>query len=505
MNKNSIIKGTIILTIAGFITRLIGFFYRVFLSNLLGAENMGVYQLIFSVYGICFTIYASGIQTSISRLVAAEVGKSNYKNANRILKMGMFYSITTALFLSVFVFFNAEYIAKTILFESRCSSSLKILAILFPFCGLTSCINGYYYGLKKSVIPATTQLFEQIVRVLFVYVIALYIGKGDLVVTCELAVLGVVIGEIASNIYNLISLSFLQKIKHSDNLSIRKKVALKQLLTLSLPLTSNRLLISILSSIEAVLIPSMLRKAGLTVSQSLSIYGILTGMAIPFIMFPTAITNSFAVLLLPTVSEAQALSNDSLIDKTASLSIKFSLIIGILSTGVFIAFGDALGHVIFNNTTAGDYLVVLAWLCPFLYLTTTLGSIINGLGKTHITFFNSIVGILIRIFSVIYLVPKQGISGYLIGLLFSQLIISALDTNAIFKNVRVEFSTLESIIKPSLCMLFAGFLHMQVYQFMVKSTSINNLMLLLSSCFFLSISYIVLLFVTKVMSVRDFQ
>jgi len=66
MSKNTIIKGTLILTFAGLLTRLIGFFYRIFLSKALGAETLGLYQLIFPVYGICFTIYASGIQTAIS-------------------------------------------------------------------------------------------------------------------------------------------------------------------------------------------------------------------------------------------------------------------------------------------------------------------------------------------------------------------------------------------------------------------------------------------------------
>ncbi|WP_312495517.1 oligosaccharide flippase family protein, partial [Anaerosporobacter sp.] len=101
MSKNSIIKGTLILTIAGFATRIIGFFYRIYLSNLLRPEDMGVYQLIFPVYGICFTLYASGIQTSISRLVAAEIGKHDTSNLKRILRTGMTFSLLIAITLSI--------------------------------------------------------------------------------------------------------------------------------------------------------------------------------------------------------------------------------------------------------------------------------------------------------------------------------------------------------------------------------------------------------------------
>lgn len=128
MSKNSIIKGTLILTIAGFATRIIGFFYRIFLSNIMKPEDMGVYQLIFPVYGLCFTLYASGIQTSISRLIAAEIGKHDTSNLKRILRTGMLFSFTIAITLSILLNRNASFIATNILLESRCAGSLKILS-----------------------------------------------------------------------------------------------------------------------------------------------------------------------------------------------------------------------------------------------------------------------------------------------------------------------------------------------------------------------------------------
>lgn len=513
MSKSNILKGTLILTLAGFLTRFIGFFYRIYLSNTLGAEKLGVYQLIFVVYGICFTLYATGIQTSISRLVAAQVALNQKKNARKILQIGMILSVVIAICCSIIIYIGSDYIATTFLSEPRCSSSLRVLAYIFPFCGMTSCINGYYYGLKKAGIPASTQLLEQIVRVISVYFIATYLGGGDKSVTCELAVLGVVLGEIASDLYNLFSLLFESDYKKqnrryintSNQNLLRKRTIFAELTKLSIPLTSNRLLLSLLHSLEAVLIPMMLKKSGLSTSEALSIYGVLTGMAVPFILFPSTITNSFAVMLLPTVSEAQALSNTSLIDRTTSVSIKYSLIIGILSTGVFIVFGNALGMTIYHNETAGVYLVVLSWLCPFIYLNTTLSSIINGLGKTYITFFNSVVGSSINILFIIYMVPQKGISGYLIGLLISQLAVSALDILAVFRNVCVEVNTIDWILKPSIIVTFSGYFIMLFYQFLNKVTTISNIVLLLVCCIGLCTCYISLLFFTKAISLKEFR
>lgn len=512
MKKNGIIKGTFILTIAGLATRLIGFFYRIFLSNALGTENLGVYQLVFPVYAICFTLYASGIQTAISQMVAAEQGRNKdmvcaHKRMKRILRIGMFFSCTIALCLSFLVNLNANFIAIHILLEPKCAGSLKVLSYVFPFCGITACINGYYIGLKRAGIPATTQLLEQVVRVVSVYVIALYAGGGNMQVTCELAMLGVVLGEIASNFYNIFSLLLEKKQTLCQNESNSNKLhtggILKQLTVQAAPLTGNRLIISILHSFEAVLIPSMLRKSGLSNFDALSIYGILTGMSIPFILFPSTITNSLAILLLPTVSEAQAKNNTKLIEHTTEISIKYSLLLGILSTAVFILYGKSLGNIFFHNELAGTFLITLSWLCPFLYLSTTLSSIINGLGKTHLTFFNTIVGLAIRILFVLYLVPKQGISGYLIGMLISQLAIALLDYMSVHMLIHIQFNSVDWILKPGLIVAFVGFLIIKAQAYIASQITISALLLITLSCIVLSITYSIFLMMTKVIKRSD--
>jgi stage V sporulation protein B len=510
--RSNILKGTIILTLAGFITRVIGFFYKIFLSNAMGAEWLGIYQLVFPVYGICFTIYATGIQTSISRLVAAEMGKRNPKNAYKILRIGVILSVSLAFLLSLLVYKNSDYLAVRFLLEPQSASSLRILALVFPFCGVTSCINGYYYGLKKAGVPATTQLLEQITRVIVVYMVALYAGNGDFRVTCEMAVIGIVIGEIASSIYNFISI-FVSKSPAALLLqgpdpkakSSGRKVILKNILGMSVPLSANRLFINILHSMEAVLIPAMLRRFGLNTGEALSSFGILNGMSMPFIMFPTAVINALAVLLLPTVSEAQAVNNEKLIGKTTSISIKYSLIIGIISTGIFIIFGRELGNAVFHNAAAGDYLIVLAWICPFIYLTTTLGSIINGLGKAHITFINSVVGSLSRILMIVILIPKLGIRGYLAALLVGQLIVTSLDTFAVIRHVRFPFNAVNSLLKPGLIVALAGFLLKAVFEYTQKITQINPAVMILSFCLLFCVISIGLFIITDTVSKKDFR
>lgn len=491
MSKNTILKGTLILTLAGLLTRVIGFFYKIFLSNALGAEVLGIYQLIFPIYGICHTLYASGIQTGISKLVAEEYGKGNIKNTKKILRTGILTSLCISSLLSVLVCFGNEWIAEKYLMEIKSAASLRILSYVFPFCGITACINGYYYGKKKASIPAITQLLEQLVRVTFVYLIAMYLGNGDLSVTCELAVYGIVIGEIASNIYNIISLR-LQKEK-VINISKEESSFMKPLAKLSFPLTMNRLFISILHSVEAVMIPAMLRQHGLSTSEALSLFGILNGMTIPFLMFPSTITNSLSVLLLPAISEAKAKDNNRLIAHTVAVSFKYSLLLGIFSAGFFIYFGEPLGMSVFHVKEAGTYLCILAWLCPLLYAATTLSSAINGLGKATVTFINSMIGLSIRIILLAFLIPKFGIMGYLVSLLISQLLLTALDFIMAYRYIHFSLDAINSIVKPVIIVWFSCSFMYRVYEFIIGFTTFNKTIIILVSCAILSLSYLYML------------
>lgn len=510
-NKSNLIKGTVILTLAGLATRFIGFFYRIFLSNVMGPEILGIYQLIFPIYMICFTVFASGIQTAISTLVANELGKNHYKNITRVLKIGITMSLIASLVLAFLVYRYSEAIAVNIIKEASCASSLKLLSYAFPFCGVTACINGYYYGLKKAGVPAATQLLEQIIRVVFVYIIASYAGGGNIKVTSELAVLGVVIGEIASNLYNIGSLycsrtprELFKLSRTAQNPLYQKKENItSRLIKMCLPLTANRLLISILHSVEAILIPNMLKKYGLSSSEALSIYGILNGMTMPFIMFPSAITNSLSVLLMPAISEAQSSKNEDMIKKTTAISIKYSMLIGILSAGIFITFGQDLGNLIFHNELAGNLLMTLAWLCPFLYITTTLSSIMNGLGLAHLTFVNSIVGLSVRILLILYLVPNQGMNGYLICLLISQLVITFFDGFIVMSKIRPPFEAADIILKPGLIVALTGYIFYRLYEFI--SPRFGGLTIILGCITLVCVVYILLLGITKAVSLKDFK
>ena len=426
-NKYVLLKGTLLLTGAGFITKIIGFIYRIFLSQTIGAEGMGIYQLIFPIHTLCFALSVGGIQTAISRFTAARASLQDEQGARDIFVLSGILSTAIALIVSLILYDNASWFAVHILLEERCTSLLKLMAFSIPMGTLHSCVNGYYYAKKKMSIPAASQLLEQCARVGVSYGLFLILTEQGLSITPMLAVAGLVGGELVSMIFSLLVILWDYRKAGYRLRNLRSPGKdMKEILAFSFPLTCSRLLVNVLHSIESVLIPGHLRLYGLDNGSALSIYGVLTGMALPLILFPSAITNAVSTVLLPSVAEQQAVGNHQAIRRAIFLSAKYCLILGFLSTAFFFFAGDFLGLVLFKNEFAATFIKTLAFICPCLYLSGTLSGILNGLGAANQSFILNTLGLGVRIAFVFFIIPEYGIQGYLWGLIVSELLVTGL-------------------------------------------------------------------------------
>ena len=252
IQKNTIIKGAFILTLAGFATRFMGFFYRIFLSRTFGEESVGLYQLAFPVYALCFSICAAGIETAIARSTAAS---RSLKDPVRT-KAGLYSGFTLAILLSfalmLFVQKEAAFLSLRFLGEPRCAPLLVILSLALPFSVMHSCIYGYYIGLKRTKIPAISQLLEQTVRVGAVIFLYYFFVNRSVRTGIALAAAGIVAGEAASALYCLGKLRKEQDMAAPGNVTLGAyKKGLGEILSLAVPLTGSRVLLNLLQSVEA--------------------------------------------------------------------------------------------------------------------------------------------------------------------------------------------------------------------------------------------------------------
>ena len=453
-----LITGTAILTLTGLVSRFIGFFYRIFLSNVFGAEGMGIYQLISPVLALSFSLTVSGIQTAISKYVANETSTRDYKNSFRTLWAGFLLAMALSIACALTIYLYADQIAVTFLLEERTAPLLRIIALSIPMASVHSCINGYFYGIRKTAIPAFSQLAEQVCRVGSVYLIYFVCRKHGFVPTISFAVTGLVIGESASMIVSVVAIlarahhvfpnsksagrSFFHQhrptpvsgnarrqasLPLSAVISVYRRIT-GQLLRLAVPLSANRLILNLLQSVEAIYIPNRLMAYGLDNADALGVYGVLTGMSLPLILFPSAITNSISVLLLPIVSEADANGNQAALKRAILTSIRSCLLLGFACTAMFLLFGRTAGRLLYGSELAGSFILTLSFLCPFMYIASMLNSILNGIGKTIQTFLFSVISLLLRLLFVFFAIPRFGIQGYLWGMLASQMLQTLLCT-----------------------------------------------------------------------------
>lgn len=426
MSKNAIIRGTFILTATGLLTRFIGFFFRSFLSHTFGEEQMGLYQLIFPIYALCFSLSSAGIETSLSRCVAQKISLGKKKEADCILYQAVIISLTLSLALVFLVRKYAAFLSIYVLGDLRCEALLRTLAFALPFSSIHNCICGYYLGQKQTKIPALSQLVEQLMRVGAVYISYRIMLHNGTPASIKLAVLGLVIGEAVSALYCARYFTTRPHL-HPDLPTLYQNRHLsKELLRMAIPLTSSRILMNLLQSIESISIPLCLQKYGYTNSEALSTYGVLVGMALPCILFPTAVTNSVSTMLLPTVAEIQAADDLVHLKNLIRRVICFGFGLGAVCGVMFVFFGSLAGKILFDSALAGDFIQTLAWICPFMYMNTTLLGILNGLGKANQSFINNVCGLAVRISGVWFGIGMFGMNGYLWGLLISQLLVSLL-------------------------------------------------------------------------------
>lgn len=431
IKKNPLITGTLLMTAAGVLSRIIGFFYRIFLSRTIGAEALGIYQLIGPVFSLCFALTASSIQTSISKFVGDAIGGCKdslcgEKKARAYLILGLVLSCGLSILTGIFMYFNADWIAVRFLGEARCAPLLVLLTYSLLPCCIHACINGYYYGRKNAFVPSLCQLIEQIARVGSVWIIFQITTEKGIPLTAFHAVCGLVIGECFGL---LVSMSALLREKRlprgsytSD--SICNSTMTHAFLAMVIPLTINRLSVAFSTSLENLLIPQKLQLYGYTQTDALSIYGILSGMTLSIILFPCVLTNSLSVLLLPAISEARGRSNENQIRRTTQKAIRLGLLLGFAFTILFLLTGDMIGNKLFHNALAGRFICRLSWLCPLMYITSLLSSILHGLGRPKQVLFVNLLACLIRIGMIWFLVPGYGIGAYLWGLLLSQVFAS---------------------------------------------------------------------------------
>ena len=207
MNRKSFVSGAIILMAAGLVVRILGFVYRIYLSNLIGAEGMGLFQLISPVYSLIILTLTAGVSIAVSKMVAEELAQNHIINLRRVTNCALWLILCTGAAVSLLMYFNINFLVNNILKDSRTYSSLLLLIPCIPVIAASSALKGYFYGIQLVVPTALSQIVEQVVKISLVMLMAGSFVSAGLEYACALAVIGTALGEICNlavlaSIYN---------------------------------------------------------------------------------------------------------------------------------------------------------------------------------------------------------------------------------------------------------------------------------------------------------------
>lgn len=470
--KRTLLVNVLILTGSALLLRTVSLSFRVYISNKIGAEGIGLYQIISSFYMLASTFATSGISIAVTRLVAEAMGRGAYHARNKILKISFAFSLTFSITASLLLFNFAEYIGTVWIHDSRTVFALKILAPSLPFVGLSSCLKGYFYAIRKVVKTAGAQIMEQFIRIFIVVnLINVFIPRG-LEYACSAIVLGTTAAEIISCAYLFILYCYERK-KYSKNDigNVGQKGVLKKILSISLPIAASSYVRSGLKTVENIMIPISLEKFGSSNKISLTEFGMIRGMVMPILTFPSAFLSAFSTLLIPEISEANARNHKNRINYTISRVFQLALMLSILVGGIFISFSHELGMAIYNNKEIGFMLRILAPLIPLIYFDRIVDGMMKGLNQQVSSLKYDILDSLSRIGMIYYLIPMKGVAGYIIVMYASNILNSFLSINRLFRITHFKVKFVNWLFLPALSVTSSGF----IVTLLFKTTDIGKL------------------------------
>lgn len=393
--KNKFVKSTIILIIGGLITKILGMAIKIVLTRTIGTEGISKYMLVLPTFNLFITLCNLGVPTAITKMVS-ERNKSSKKIVIPITYIILIYNIL----LIILLFIISPILAKNLLHSSDLYYPLISIGITLPFIAVSSIIKGYFFG-KERVFPCTlSNIIEQIVRLILTILIVGNMMQYGLTTAITFVVL---INILSEGFSIIVLLFFLPKEKivkedfHKDNKIIR------EILGISIPTTTSRMIGSITYFFEPIILTNMLKYIGYSNDYITLEYGIINGYVYPLLLLPSFFTLAISSAILPVVSNSYSRGNITHTKKKIKEAIIFSLLIGVPATLIFVFIPDIPLKLVYNTNLGLEYIKVTAPFFLLHYIQAPLTSSLNGMGYSKEAMKGTLYGGIIKLLSLTFL------------------------------------------------------------------------------------------------------
>lgn len=415
----SFLQGTLILTIAGMVVKIIGSLNWIILSRVLGGEGIGLYQMAFPIYLLALSLSSAGIPVAISIITAEKIALQDYRGANRVFTVSLGLLTMSGLALSMLVYFGAGWlIEEGIIRDGRAYPAILALAPAIFLVTLLSSFRGYLQGWQMMTPTAVSQIVEQLFRVGTMLVFAALLLPQGIEYAAGGASLGAGFGA-AAGLAVLIYYYFrlqrrLPEAGQSQTITVESSTSLiRRMLYLALPVSLSSLMLPLVSNLDLFIVPLRLEEAGYTVEQATEHFGYLTGMAVPLVNLATLITAALSTALVPAMATAGSAGNEQLARQKVGAAIRLTNLVTIPAAVGLAIVATPVAAAVYHAPQAGAVVQVVAAGVYMLGIHQVTTGILQGMGHTALPLINMGIAAVVKVILNWQLVaiPSLGILG----------------------------------------------------------------------------------------------
>lgn len=451
MKKHSLIKGTIILGLAGLLTRFLGVFFRIPLQTLIGDEGMGYYQMSYPLY-MTYVAVASGVPIAMSKIISEMNAKNDSEGVRQVLKQTLILMIILGLVVTMLMTIFANPIISALKWDIKSYYSLLVIAIAPIFVSIMCTFRGFFQGLQNVRPTAISQVIEQVGRVVAGVLLAYLLFPRGIEYAAAGAAMGTLVGAVMGSIY--LSLTYFKEQKEFGvKKSPKRKHILFDLGRAALPISMGAAVGTIMSLIDSILVPQQLLKAGFTHTESAVMYGQLTGKVFTLMNVPLALSVALCASLVPIIAEAFYLGRRKELVKRVDMALKLSNVISLPSSLGMFFMAYPIMHLVFLKDTGGyEILKYISISIPFIILTQTSTAILQSIGCYMKPVYNLGIGCMVKVLITYVLVslPFINIYGAVIGSIFGYITSCLLNMRDLKKNLNVKINNIDAFVKPAI-------------------------------------------------------
>ncbi|GAB6168586.1 polysaccharide biosynthesis protein [Clostridium carnis] len=505
MKKQSLLKASLVLGAAGIIARFLGLFFRWPLIMLIGDEGVGYYQMSYPLY-MFYVAMASGIPVAISKMISEKKAKGDIQGVFEIVKESTLLMLVLGTGTTLILFFFAKPIIKFVQWDMKSYYSLIGISFAPLIISIMTIYRGFFQGLQNMTPSGISQILEQIGRVVIGVGLAIFLLPKGIEFAAGGAAFGAAAGGLIGAIYLWIKYRKVKKQMWNRKIKTNTEL-LTNILKIALPISLGATVGTIMNVIDSILVPQKLLEAGISSEGATILYAQLTGKAAVISNIPLTLSVALCTSLIPIIAENYIMHRRKELDSKIQMSLKLSSVIAIPSTmGLFILAGPIMNLIFPGKSDGIEILKYLSLSIPFIIVTQTTTSILQGTGHYIRPVINLFIGCIFKVVLTLILVPMPflNIYGAVISTIAAYIIATALNLISLRIKIKSKINIYQTFIKPTFASIIMMIGVLSTYIFIFNKTSSNG-----SSCLIAIvlgiIIYIISILVLKIFDVEEIK